>query len=207
MDRTTTDTTLRYDSAAPKWRDKMRVLGYYDAYLGFLSAGQRTPQHETRVVDVGAGTASFAEAWVAIHGPPGNMTLLEPSPIMLAQGQNALRARGIEPSVAQGLLGSVDLEPADLALAAHVIEHCPDPMRALEHIRDLLHPGGRLYLVVSKPHWCNAIIWLQWRHRTFRRDEILGLLDRAGFECEREYAFPAGPPSRTSRGILARRRG
>ncbi len=184
----------------------MRILGYYDAYLGFLSAGQRRPERETRVVDIGAGTASFAEAWVAINGPPGEMTLLEPSEVMLAQGQNALQARGVEPKIEPGLLGSVSLKHADVALAAHVIEHCPDPLRALEQIHDLLHPNGRLYLVVSKPHWCNAIIWLQWRHRTFRRDEILNLLGKAGFSCESEYSFPAGPPSRTSRGILARRK-
>ncbi|NOD65665.1 methyltransferase domain-containing protein [Ruegeria sp. HKCCD6109] len=183
----------------------MRALGYYDAYLGFLSAEYRGPEPKQCVVDVGAGTASFAEAWVAIHGPPKDLTLLEPSSVMLQQGQGALRARGVEPSIAQGVLGSVNLKPADVALAAHVVEHCPSPLNALEQIRDLLQPGGRLYLVVSKPHWCNAIIWLQWRHRTFRREEILALLDQAGFECESIYAFPAGPPSRTSLGILARR--
>ncbi|WP_253276945.1 class I SAM-dependent methyltransferase [Ruegeria sp. 6PALISEP08] len=206
MEKTTSDTTLHYDTAAPKWRDKMRTLGYYDAYLRFLSAEQRAPEPKSRVVDIGAGTASFAEAWVAIHGPPSEMTLLEPSHVMVKQGQDALRARGVEPSIAQGMLGSVELKPADVALAAHVIEHCPDALNALEQIRDLLRPGGRLYLVVSKPHWCNAIIWLQWRHRTFRKEQILGLLEKAGFTCDREFSFPAGPPSRTSRGILAHRR-
>lgn len=206
MNQPTSGTTLRYDTAAPKWRDKMRILGYYDAYLGFLSAGRCAPERHDQVVDIGAGTASFAEAWVAIHGQPGQLTLLDPSPAMLAHGQNALRGRGVEPRIVQGLLGAVHLEPADVALAAHVIEHCPDPLLALEQIHGLLRPGGRLYLVVSKPHWCNAIIWLQWRHRTFGRAEILALLDQAGFDCVSEYSFPAGPPSRTSRGIVVRRR-
>lgn len=206
MGKTKSDTTRRYDTAAPKWRDKMRALGYYDAYIGYLSASQLATEHNSRVVDIGAGTASFAEAWVAIHGSPVEITLLEPSQAMLKQGQSALQARDVEPRLVQGLLGSVVLEPADVALAAHVIEHCPNPLRALEKIHDMMRPGGRLYLVVSKPHWCNAIIWLQWRHRTFGREEILGLLHKAGFECESEHSFPAGPPSRTSRGILARRR-
>lgn len=37
MANASTDPTARYDLAAPKWGDKMRTLGYYDGYLGFLS--------------------------------------------------------------------------------------------------------------------------------------------------------------------------
>ena len=205
MARTTTPATLRYDTAAPRWRDKMRALGYYDGYLGFLSALQPNAVRNGHVVDIGAGTASFAEAWVAVNGPPRELTLLEPSRAMLERGLAALRTHGVEPKPVQALLGEVDMEPADEALAAHVIEHCASPLTALRQIRDLLLPGGRLHLVVSKPHWCNAIIWLQWRHRTFREDEILELVREAGFGIERTYAFPSGPPSRTSRGIVALR--
>lgn len=198
-------TKSRYDVAAPRWGDKMRTLGYYDGYLGFLSAPQEHAHGDVRVVDVGAGTASFAEAWVAIHGPPRATTLLEPSRAMLERGQVALQRRGIEPHLVQSFLGDADLEPCDVVLAAHVIEHCADPLVALRQMRDLLQPGGRLYLVVSKPHWCNVIIWLQWRHRTFHKDEIVSLIQNAGFEIACVYDFPSGPPSRTSRGIIANR--
>lgn len=195
----------RYDVAAPKWGDKMRALGYYDGYLGFLSAPQRKADGDMHVIDVGAGTASFAEAWVAINGPPRALTLLEPSRAMLERGQAALQRRGIEPRLERAFLGQVDLEPANVVLAAHVIEHCADPLIALRQMRELLRLGGRLHLVVSKPHWCNAIIWWQWRHRTFHEGEIRELICEAGFDIERVYAFPSGPPSRTSRGIVASR--
>ena len=184
----------------------MRALGYYDGYLGFLSSRDRTSTGELLVTDVGAGTAAFAEAWVALNGPPRHLTLLDPSEAMLEYGRAALRRRGVDPIVVRSTLEDAILEPSDEVLAAHVIEHCPDPLHALWQLRALLRPGGRLHLVVSKPHWCNAIIWLQWRHRTFREDEILGLLDAAGFETEHVYAFPSGPPSRTSRGVVAARR-
>ncbi|SIS95320.1 Ubiquinone/menaquinone biosynthesis C-methylase UbiE [Roseivivax lentus] len=195
-----------YDAVAPRWGDKMRALGYYDAYLGFLSAQRRHIDNDLRVIDVGAGTGSFAEAWVAIHGPPRELVLLEPSPAMLERGQAALRRRGAEPLLVKAVLGETELAPSNEVLAAHVIEHCPDPLLALRQMRDLLHPGGRLHLVVSKPHWCNAIIWFQWRHRTFQENEILTLLTEAGLNVERVYRFPSGPPSRTSRGIVAIRR-
>ncbi|SEI63850.1 demethylmenaquinone methyltransferase / 2-methoxy-6-polyprenyl-1,4-benzoquinol methylase [Cribrihabitans marinus] len=203
----TASAKARYDAAAPRWRDKMRALGYYDAYLGFLSAPQETVRRDVRVVDVGAGTASFAEAWVAIHGPPRQTTLLEPSRAMLERGRAALQGRGVEPWLVQALLGDADLAPFDVVLAAHVIEHCADPLVALRQMRDLLRPGGKLRLVVSKPHWCNAIIWWQWRHRTFQEGEIVTLIQKAGLEVESIYRFPSGPPSRTSRGIVASRPG
>lgn len=206
MAKATARATRRYDTAAPRWGDKMRALGYFDGYLGFLAALQERPIGNAQVVDIGAGTAAFAEAWVAIYGAPNELALLEPSIAMLKKGQETLGLRGVEPTLVQGLLGEVDVEPADVALAAHVIEHCGDPATALRQMRDMLRPGGRLYLVVSKPHWCNAIIWLQWRHRTFGQAEIVELVQDAGFEIERVYSFPSGPPSRTSRGIVAVRK-
>lgn len=195
----------RYDSVAPRWGDKMRTLGYYDAYLGFLTASGEQSSSGAHVIDIGAGTASFSEAWVASRGRPGSLTLLDPSREMLARGLIALRGRGIEPRLLHGLLGKIDLKQADVALAAHVIEHCPDPAAALRQMSGVVRPGGKLYLVVSKPHWCNAIIWLQWRHRTFGREEILKLVGESGFRVDRTYSFPAGPPSRTSQGIVATR--
>ena len=181
----------------------MRALGYFDGYLGFLSASNAVRQQGLRVVDIGAGTGSFAEAWVATQEPPKTLTLIDPSGAMLERAQSALLARGLRPQLLQTELGRVDLEPSDVALAAHVVEHCEDTLTALQQIRDLLRPGGRLFLVVSKPHWCNAIIWFQWRHRTFREQEITGLLRQAGFCVECIHSFPSGPPSRTSRGIVA----
>jgi demethylmenaquinone methyltransferase/2-methoxy-6-polyprenyl-1,4-benzoquinol methylase len=197
--------TNRYDSAAGKWRDKMRTLGYYDGYLGFLCEPGPRPGAHSRVIDVGAGTAVFSEAWVAVNGTPSKLTLIEPSQAMLDRGASALRVRGVAPRLLRGTLGEVQDDPANEVLAAHVIEHCPDPALALNQLKSLTVRGGRLRLVVSKPHWCNAIIWLQWRHRTFGKAEIRSLVKEAGFQIESDYAFPSGPPSRTSYGLVARR--
>lgn len=203
MEQTDIHSSKRYDVVAPRWGDKMRTLGYYDAYLGFLAEQRRTFGNDVSLIDVGAGTGAFAEAWVAMNGAPRELTLLEPSGAMLERGHAALSKRGVEPRLVQSLLGATELAAAEVVLAAHVIEHCPDPLIALQQMHDLLHSGGRLHLVVSKPHWCNAIIWLQWRHRTFHESEIASLIREAGFEIEMVYTFPSGPPSRTSRGIVA----
>ncbi|MEO9827343.1 MAG: methyltransferase domain-containing protein [Paracoccaceae bacterium] len=205
MADTSTDLTQQYDKASGRWRDKMRTLGYYDAYLGFLSQPQNRVTGAVDVLDIGAGTGAFAEAWVAVNGAPRALTLLEPSAPMLARAAAALNVRSVQPKSVEGTLENPKTAtPGDEVLVAHVIEHCPDPLLALKQIRSLTRDGGRLHLVVSKPHWCNAIIWLQWRHRTFKAQDIQNLLAQADFEVEQDYTFPSGPPSRTSYGLTAR---
>lgn len=192
----------KYDQAAPGWSDKMRLLGYFDAYLGFLSAD---PQAELgrNALDIGCGTGAFAEAR-AIVRPEGQITLLEPSARMLQQAGAALQRRGLSASTVHSRLE--DFRPAirfDCLLAAHVLEHCADPINALRQMRDLAEPGATLWLTVSKPHWCNAIIWFQWRHRTYRPDNVAEMLARSGWDLQAQHSFPTGPPSRTSRGYRA----
>jgi ubiquinone/menaquinone biosynthesis C-methylase UbiE len=204
MTDTHLDLSERYNKASHRWRDKMRTLGYYDAYLGCLSMPGHRVKEPVDVLDIGSGTGAFAEAWVAVNGAPRSLTLLEPSVSMLTRATQALQERGVTSKAVEGTLEDPkDTQPADDVLVAHVIEHCPDPTDALKSIRSLTRTGGRLHLVVSKPHWCNAIIWLQWRHRTFQAREIHDLLSKAGFAVTATYDFPSGPPSRTSYGVIA----
>lgn len=182
----------------------MRLLGYYDGYLGFLSHLDRRDVSSRHVIDVGAGTGAMAEAFVAVNGPPAALSLLDPAQAMLDYASAALAGRGVTAEPVVTGLDSATRGQYDIILAAHVIEHFDDPAAALGHMRRLARPGARLWLVVSKPHWCNVLIWLKWRHRTFQRTEITGLLEAAGFAVEHLYDFPAGPPSRTSFGLVAR---
>lgn len=199
-----TDTADKYDNAAAGWSDKMRLLGYFDAYLGFLSSRTHRAERGAKILDIGCGTGALAEAWVALHGSEHAMTLLDPSAKMLEFAQQALQRRGMSATGVQSRLGQG--EPSgqfDVLLAAHVLEHAADPAQMLRDMRAQVGEGGELWLIVSKPHWCNAIIWLQWRHRAFRPAEVAELLSETGWTLRDEYAFPTGPPSRTSRGYRA----
>lgn len=192
----------KYDAAAPGWADKMRLLGYFDAYLGFLSTA--SPDGLGRcALDVGCGTGAFAEARAALH-PTGQVTLLEPSGKMLQQATHALAARGVKAEHAHSRLEDfATAQGFDCILAAHVLEHCDDPVDALRRMRELAQPRANLWLVVSKPHWCNAIIWFQWRHQTYRPAAVRQMLSAARWELQVQHSFPAGPPSRTSMGYKA----
>jgi len=196
--------TSRYERAAGGWGDKMRTLGYGDAYLDFLAAPPHRADPSDRICDVGCGTGTFAEAWVGVYGPPAQLTLLDPSPAMLTRAETALHRRGAatEP-VPDGIDTFHPAAPFDHLLTAHVLEHVEDPVAALQTMRTWVYPGARLWLIVSKPHWCNAIIWLQWRHRAYRSEDVAAMLADAGWHLDSQYTFPSGPPSRTSRGYRA----
>jgi demethylmenaquinone methyltransferase/2-methoxy-6-polyprenyl-1,4-benzoquinol methylase len=156
--------TARYDIAAPGWSHKLRALGYDRAYRKFV---RPWVLRQGAVLDVGTGTGSFARAWVEAGGST-DLTLLDLSPQMLRQAGQEMAAAGL---ACRLVLSDLDhLAPDrcfDAILAAHAMEHCLDPLAALRQLSDWLCPGGRLLLVVSRPHWCNVLIWLRFRHRWF----------------------------------------
>lgn len=199
------DLSVKYDRAAPAWGDKMRLLGYSDAYLGFLASEAERAASGQRVLDIGCGSGAFADVWAAMQGPDHAITLLDPSREMLRRADAQLKRRGVNTELAQCLLEDhSNPAPYTVLLAAHVIEHVPDPVACLRKMRDLADEGAQLWLIVSKPHWCNAIIWFQWRHKAYAPESVRRFLSQSGWELSEEYAFPSGPPSRTSRGYLAR---
>ena len=141
---------------------------------------------------------SVAQAWIIEEGSR-DLTLVDPSGAMLAKAQTNLASLKVRPKTAKTQLE--DFDPAvhfQTILAAHVIEHCDDPQAALQRFADWLQPGGTLFLVASKPHWCNWLIWLRFRHRWFKEQQILEMAGNAGFEHSLTYAFQTGPPSYTS---------
>ncbi len=189
------DLALKYDRAAPSWDRKISRLGYHVAYAGFLR-GRVTAVG--RVLDVGAGTGAFALAWIA-EGGSADLTLLDCSPAMLATARAGLEARGVMADLAFARLEDFDPGIRYAAiLAAHAIEHCADPAWAVGRLASWLQPGGHLYLAVSRPHWCNWLIWLRFRHRWFSSGQVRAMARAAGLRHRHTCAFDRGPPSRTS---------
>lgn len=197
-----------YDRVASGWSATVMRLGYPAAYHALLAP--RVPVRARSVLDVGAGTGAFAEAYLdcaGASGVPDQLTLLDPSGQMLDEATARLSARSARLAAVVAPAGgdSLHAERFDVALCAHVLEHLDDPDGVLGWIRDRLAPGGTLFLVVSRPHWCTALLRWQWGHRAFHPDDMLDRLTRAGFIDVHAIRFPLGPPSRTSMGYVARR--
>ncbi|WP_108816291.1 class I SAM-dependent methyltransferase [Loktanella sp. Alg231-35] len=199
----TTDLNLTrsYDMAAGRWRTKVEGLGYAAAYRWLIDqSGLCTAS--TSVLDVGCGTGEFSRALIEVAGRPGCLTLLDPSSEMAAAALRSLTHFTADLQAVTAPLEDAPSHPHDIVLCAHVIEHFDDPQKALHLLKAQLAPGGRMILVVSKPHWCNWIIWLRWRHRRIKPNVMRAYLAAVGLHCLWDAGFPAGPPSRSSHAYL-----
>ena len=185
----------KYNRAAPKWDRKIHRLGYFQGYSQFLK-GQTV--NNGPVLDVGTGSGAFAQAWIAQAGSV-DLTLMDLSSAMLNTARANLSAQGVHPKTIEARIEDYEApSPFSSILAAHVVEHCADPVAAFQNFSRWLEPKGRLYLVISRPHWCNWLLWLRFRHRWFSAADVLHLAHRAGFQHDLTYSFASGPPSRTS---------
>jgi demethylmenaquinone methyltransferase/2-methoxy-6-polyprenyl-1,4-benzoquinol methylase len=193
------NTSTRYEKAAPTWSRKLSRHGYDRAYSGFLV---KSALASGAVLDVGTGTGTFAISWVEAGGST-DLTLLDPSTAMLEQASSHFSQRGLCPKVVNCEFEDFSNDTKfDAILASHVLEHFPDPSGAIHRFAQKLSPGGCLYLIVSKPHWCNWMIWLRFRHQWFRPEIICEMAQDAGLTGLRLHTFRKGPPSRTSLGYI-----
>lgn len=193
------NTIARYNRAAPNWEQRLSRNGYLAAYEEFLKGNVNA---SGPVLDIGTGTGTFARVWVEAGGSR-DLTLLDPSVEMLATAQSNLTGLHVAPQIEQAYVETFDPPAAySTILAAHVIEHCTLPDMAMHRLATWLKPGGKLLLVVSKPHWCNWLIWLRFRHRWFSATSVLRMADDAGLTALKIHTFQSGPPSRTSLGYF-----
>lgn len=96
---------------------------------------------DSTVVDLGAGTGTFAEA---IRPHVKRVVAVDVSPAMVRE----LRARGFDAAHAGFLTYEHSGEPADLVLSRNALHHLPDFFKtlALERIASMLRPSGVLVL-------------------------------------------------------------
>ncbi|MEL6644978.1 MAG: class I SAM-dependent methyltransferase [Pseudomonadota bacterium] len=198
------DTEALYAAMAGTWHSTVQRLGYGAAYRQFFAACG--PASHSVIADLGTGSGAFVEAYLdTCADGPARCTLVDTSPAMLEVAVRTVGRHGVATdSVCAGVGGEV-LPPntCDAVLAAHVIEHLPDPVAALEWCRSRLVVGGALYLAISRPHWCTALLRWKWGHRAYRPADVVDLLAQAGFSDIRHIPFRHGPPSRTSAAYLA----
>ena len=199
-----TDLQTQYDEAATWWQRTIYRLGYRHAYEELMPRALQNIS-ASHVADIGTGTGDLAASYCIRLGAPQRLTLVDGSERMLDAARTNLRHIAQRIDTTHALLGDPIDICFDLVLCAHLIEHLPDSNQGMRDLGDLISPGGHLLLIVSRPHWCNWIIWLKWRHRWFSRTQIATMARSADLILIEQFDLHSGPPSRTSFGYLLRK--
>ncbi|HSV41391.1 MAG TPA: methyltransferase domain-containing protein, partial [Nocardioidaceae bacterium] len=182
-------------------RSMARTAVVWDAVQGALA-----PLQGATVVDIGGGTGGLA---VRVAELGHRVTVVDPSPDALAILGRRAEESGVADKITglQGdLAGLLDLVPeggADVVLCHGVLE-IVEPAAALTTLSSVLRPGGILSLLVNQRHaavlaramaghFGQAKAMLDSQEigptgRRFTADEVVSLLDKAGFDAPTLHA-------------------
>jgi SAM-dependent methyltransferase len=178
---------------APGHDDALAAIAEARNYNAWLF-GRAASYLGTRVLDVGAGIGTFAD--LAANGTR-KVIALEPDAPFAAHLRKRFDGRSnIE--VVEG--GVDDLDSAvseasfDSIICFNVLEHLAGDEVVLRRFRDLLAPGGHLFLLVPAHEWLSSPFDEDVGHeRRYTAGAIRTLLERAGLEpAELRYVNPVG---------------
>ena len=130
--------------------------------------------HSLRVLDCGVGTGSFTLAFTHACKAQVRIEAVDISQQMLKQAQQRLERAGYKMTTACADVRSLPYpdNQFDVVLAAHVMEHLPDPVVAIKEISRVLKPGDWLIICFTRQSIIGRYIQLKWR--THRLTEKIG---------------------------------
>jgi demethylmenaquinone methyltransferase/2-methoxy-6-polyprenyl-1,4-benzoquinol methylase len=164
------DLARRYDAVSGKWARMARRFRLNAAYREPLLASQvvidlMQVEPQARILDCGVGNGSLSIALDSLMKDPADFHAIDTSAEMLVQAKSVMQHAGLDPHLQQADVMSLPYEDQsfDVVMAAHVLEHLPDPQHALAEMIRVLKPGGMVFLCVTRPSLFGAIIQLLWR--------------------------------------------
>jgi ubiquinone/menaquinone biosynthesis C-methylase UbiE len=174
-----------YDRLAPSYDQRWR--GYVDATLEAVVRSVHFQGYE-RVLDLACGTGEL-ERLLLTRWPDLQITGVDLSAGMLRQASAKLKDASALWVLAEATHLPFPDGTFDYAICASSFHYFSEPLQALQEIRRVLHPGGRLILV----DWCDDYLscklcglWLRLTNRAFCKTYSLrtckALLNRSGFE-------------------------
>jgi ubiquinone/menaquinone biosynthesis C-methylase UbiE len=166
----TTDLASRYDAVSGRWARTARRYQLDSAYREPLltcqvATGLTQIGPEARILDCGVGNGSLSIALDGILKGPVDYHGIDTSAEMLAQANSKMQHAGLRAHFLQADVLSLpyDDQSFDVVMAAHVLEHLPDPQRALAEMVRVLRPGGMVFVCMTRHSIFGALVQLLWR--------------------------------------------
>ena len=179
-----TDLASRYDAVSGKWARTTRRFRLNAAYCEPLIASQvvidlMRVEPNARILDCGIGNGSLSIALASLTKGPVDFHAIDTSAEMLVQAKSVMQHAGLDPHLQQANVTPLPYEDQsfDVVMAAHVLEHLPDPQRAVAEMVRVLKPGGTVFLYVTRPSVFGALIQLLWRTWAITEEEGIAWLN------------------------------
>lgn len=183
------DLARRYDDAAEGWAKTAERFRLDAAYRTALfrsgasapSAGAKAP---ASVLDCGIGTGSLSMALHQLRSDRAYFVGIDTSSEMVARAIETFDQSGVDGDVWQASIEAIPFADAtfDVVLAAHVLEHLPDPLVGLREMVRVLKPGGRLFFCATRPSPFGTFIQVHWRTWSVSERQGLRWLRDCGME-------------------------
>lgn len=212
--------TAMYDRAAATWQQAMQRLGYQQAYqqlFADLCDRKLLPAMTvaTRVLDCGIGTGALSVALASACPGLARIDGVDLSSAMLQRSAANLATMGVKLIGRQTSAERLPFADGEfnLVMAAHLLEHLPEPTRALTELLRVLQPGGVLLLLINRPTFWTQWIQLRWRFVIHPATMIVTTLAQLDAQLIDQPPLTGRLPSRTStpylfvkQGVMAEKR-
>ena len=167
------DLAKRYDRVAPRWSHLTDRLGYPRTYRRlfeqfFNEADLARTAPPLRVLDCGIGTGALSLALAQAWGAPVRIDAVHVSEVMIEKARQCLHQAGLDGSVESADVCALPYPTGqfNVVMAAHVLEHLPNPVVALKEMQRVLKPGGWLVACLTRESILGRYVQLKWRtHR------------------------------------------
>ena len=180
------DKTYFYNSIADEFDSKMN---YYDVNKRLKVVYEELLTEDLsdkNLLDAGSGTGWFSK-YAADRG--ANVTSMDIGENLLVKVAEKCKTRCVKGSILEMPFADNSF---DFIVSSEVIEHTPDPLRAIDELYRVLRPGGKLVLTTPNKLWYFAILianklklrpyegyenWISWRQMNKKLTNIGFIID------------------------------
>ncbi len=141
------------------------------------------------IFDVGSGAGQIAGHLLEFADRDAQITCTDLSAQMLRRARQRLKSS--RPAFITADITALPFadNSFDGITCGYVLEHVPEPAKALSEISRVLQKGGRMLLLTTEDNFSGAWTSRVWYCRTYNRQELMGLCEGYGLHWKNELWF------------------